>query len=153
MNIYNRWLSPQPHGSRPMQLHPLPAVQRELCLAGSGRPGTKEGVRRKGVQCPSGKLCVDVGPHRVIVRDWRKSVVVRVVVLCRCQIYFSPCLCWVFDEVLRVLWIYRGCVNVCTSRVHMGGEREDLGFLMKMWEWGGFCAACSDSEISILSGL
>ena len=31
--------------------------------------------RREGVQCLSSKLCVDIGPHRTIIRDWRKSVV------------------------------------------------------------------------------
>ena len=39
------------------------------------------------------------------------------------------------------------------SHVHMGGEREDLGFFVKVWEWGGFCAASSDSKSSILCGL
>ena len=56
------------------QLHPLPAVQGKLRLEGSGRPDPKEEIRREGVQCPSGKLCVDVGPHRAIIRDWRKAV-------------------------------------------------------------------------------
>ena len=32
-------------------------------------PDTKEGVRRVGVQYLVGKLCVDVGPHRVIVEE------------------------------------------------------------------------------------
>ena len=39
---------------------------------------------------------------------------------------------------------------MCDSHIHVGGEREDLGFLVKMWEWGGFCAACSFAESSVL---
>ena len=42
---------------------------------------------------------------------------------------------------------------MCDSHFHMGGEREDLGFLVKVWNWGEFCAACSDSESNILCGL
>ena len=42
---------------------------------------------------------------------------------------------------------------MCASHVHMGGKKEDLGFLIKLWEWGGFCAACNKSESSILWDL
>ena len=49
------------------------------------------------------------------------------------------------------MWIYCGCVNVSVSDIYMGGEREDLGFLVKVW--GGFCAACSESEGNVLCGL
>ena len=42
---------------------------------------------------------------------------------------------------------------MCASHVHMGGERDDLGFFVKVWEWGGFCAAFSDSDSSGLCGL
>ena len=42
---------------------------------------------------------------------------------------------------------------MCASHVHLGGVREDLGFVVKVWGWDRFRAACCESESSVLCGL
>ena len=47
-------------------------------------------------------------------------------VSCGCQMYVTPCLCWVLHEV----WFYCGCVNVCASHSLM----SIWSFLIKVFE-------------------
>ena len=69
---------PQLNRGRPDQVL-VCACMRGLVWSGSSQAEAGRIPRRElGVWGSSvlwGKLCVDLGPHRAIVRDWRKSVV------------------------------------------------------------------------------